>query len=88
MYASHWVFMCFVKVVIHHLHEQGTHCLTYMDDIILGMTRMEVTMNTNITTSFLSKLGWKINIKKSLLTLTQQLEFLGFIMDTHGEPTF
>jgi hypothetical protein len=61
----------------------------YMDNIIvLGTTEAEATMNTNITTSFLSKLGWKINTKKLSLHPTQQLEFLGFIVDTHGEPTF
>ena len=89
MNASPWAFTCFMKVAIQYLRKWGIHCLAYMDNIIiLGATRMEVTMNTNTAISFLYELGWKINAEKSLLTPTQQSEFLGFIVDTREEPTF
>ena len=59
-------------------------CLVdYMDDLlIIGATREEVELETQLLVKWLSALGWTINYKKSVLAPAQIMQYLGFVWNS------
>ena len=56
----------------------------YLDDILMmGRTLEEILMSRTTLIFLLQHLGFDINLKKSVLKLSQQIEFLGLKIDTH-----
>ena len=65
------------------LRRQGFLSVVYLDDSYLqGDSYSSCLRNITATTSLLTALGFKINHKKSVLTPTQTIKFLGFLLDS------
>ena len=70
---------CFVQF----LNDKGVRCLMYLDDmLILGRTAEELNHNFTLVKSLLTLLGFLVNEDKSVPDPTQELEFLGFIINS------
>ena len=77
--AAPRVFTKLLKPVVGLLRQMGVRMIIYLDDIlILHETKMLLEPLVSQICQLLEALGLLINRKKSLLTPTQQLEFLGF----------
>ena len=65
-----------------HLRENGVQVFQYLDDWILySQDRAQLRLHTDWTLGLLKQLGVVINYKKSILTPTQNVEFLGSRID-------
>ena len=65
------------------LRRQGLLSVVYLDDSYLQRDSYSRCLeNIHATTSLLTDLGFQINNEKSLLTPTQTIRFLGFILDS------
>lgn len=78
------IFTKIMKAVMSHLRENNNIMLCfYIDDtIIIGKTQAEVEKAVNTTLELLTRLGFTINVGKSVLVPTQEIQFLGFRIDT------
>ena len=55
----------------------------YLDDLLIfGRTKSDCLQKAKKVITLLQELGFTINIKKSILEPTQQIEFLGLILDS------
>ena len=76
------VFTKLLKPVMAFLREQGLRAIVYLDDLLIMNQSLEVLQSqVNHTVSLLESLGFTINREKSQLVPTQQIRFLGFIVD-------
>ena len=67
------------------LREKGFSSVVFVDDTYLqGCTYEECYHNVVETVTLLHSLGFTIHAKKSVLTPTQTIEFLGFIIDSRS----
>ena len=75
------IFTKLLRLPFGYLRSQGLLSVVYMDDSYL---QADSSCQSNIanTVSLLQALGFNINRKKSVLTPTQSLEFLGFILNS------
>ena len=65
------------------LRRQGLLSVVYLDDSYLeGDSYSSCLQNFTATTGLLTALGSKINQEKSVLTPTQTIKFLGFLLDS------
>ena len=65
------------------LRRQGSLSVVYLDDSYLqGDSYSGCLRNITATTGLLTALGFKINHEKSVLTPTQTIKFLGFLLDS------
>ena len=72
-----------LKPVASSLREKGIRCVFYLDDIlILGSSSPECLNNTKLTVNLLQSLGFVINEEKSKLVPAQQVEYLGFLINS------
>ena len=77
------LFTKLLKCPYSFLRKQGHQSVVYIDDSYLqGHSFASCYSNVCATMDLLQKLGFTINLKKSVLTPTQSLEFLGFILDS------
>ena len=77
------VFTKLLKVPIAILRRMNIRLIIYLDDILLmGQTLEEILMNRDTLIYLLQKLGFVINLKKSIFEPTRQIEFLGLRIDT------
>ena len=78
--------MIFTKLLKHpfsFLRRRGHHSIIYIDDAYLqGDSYDGCYNNVYETASLFQKLGFTINLRKSVLHPNQQVEFLGFILDS------
>ena len=78
--------MIFTKLLKHpfsFLRRRGHHSIIYIDDAYLQGDSYDACYNNVYeTASLIQKLGFTINLRKSVLHPTQQVEFLGFILDS------
>ena len=69
--------------VITLLRGMGIHCVTYLDNIpLMSQCREEAQQHTWTTVDLLESLGFLVTFKKSVLESTQELTFLGFILNS------
>lgn len=65
------------------LREEGIRLVFYLDDIlIMGRSEEEARTATRKTSDMLKRLGFTINEKKSVMTPTQEITFLGMTLDS------
>ena len=85
-----WFRACFqdisklLKVPLAILRRLNICLVMYLDDILLmGRTLEEILMSRDTLIFLLQHLGFVINLKKSVLKPSQQIEFLDLKIDTH-----
>ena len=77
------VFTKLLKPVVAFLRQMGIRIMIYLDDIlIMAPSPEEVSRNLQLVIQILTHLGFVINQKKCILTPTQWIEFLGFVVDS------
>ena len=79
------VFTKIMKPVVSLLRRTGIRLIIYLDDILL-MNASETGLQQDMHTAqyLLENLGFVINLEKSCFQPTQQLEFLGFLVNTRN----
>ena len=77
------LFTKIMKPVVASLRSQGVRLIIYLDDILIIASSIE-TLNRHKTlaVSLLESLGFLINYEKSNLTPSQQIVFLGMLVDS------
>ena len=79
------IFSKLFKVPIALLRRLNIGLVIYFEDILLmGRTVEEILMSRDTLIFLLQHLGFVINLKKSVLKPSQQIEFLGLKIDTHS----
>ena len=77
------VFTKVMKPLIASLRMRGHESCDYLDDALLvGRTFQECRENVRARTSLTRSLGFTVNYKKSALTPTKHIDFLGFHLDS------
>ena len=72
-----------LRPVAASLRSQGIRLLIYLDDILLAAQTSDMIIHEmSIVTNLLESLGFTLNQKKCILSPSQNLEFLGFQIDT------
>jgi hypothetical protein len=73
--VTNWVANCF--------REKGIKIVVYLDDfLIIHHNPVILSQQSNFIHEYLTKLGWHINVQKSVLVPSQKIEYLGIIWDT------
>ncbi|KAG2228482.1 hypothetical protein INT48_008098, partial [Thamnidium elegans] len=81
--SSPFVFTKVCRPILEHFRSQGYKISAYLDDWILAASSKELAMQqVQQVVDLLQHLGWIVNGKKSVLNPTQQLEHLGYILNT------
>ncbi|KAN0023497.1 hypothetical protein ACTFIV_007883 [Dictyostelium citrinum] len=77
------IFTMLLRPVLRMLRELNVSVIAYLDDLlIVGSTKEECLSNLNKTMELLLKLGFKLNLEKSVLEPTQSITFLGLQIDS------
>lgn len=90
--SAPYTFSKLMKPVVCTLRKLGVRSILYLDDmLIMARSKEEARRHLATAMELLVALGFIINLKKSTLTPTQELEFLGFLLNSHnmtiGLPT-
>ncbi|XP_072929546.1 uncharacterized protein [Epargyreus clarus] len=65
------------------LRRKGLRLVIYLDDyLIVHQCKETLRRQVRMALQFLTSLGWRINLKKSVTTPTRTVEYLGIIWDT------
>ena len=81
--SAPWVFTKLTKPISSTLRRLGIRMILYLDDmLIMSQTQAEASTNLATAMTLLVGLGFIVNLRKSVLTPTQQVEFLGFTLDS------
>ena len=84
MHPSHRNFTKILKVVMGFLRKKGLRLIIYLDDIlILNTSRERVLADLEVVIELLQRLGFIINWEKSVLEPSQNLEYLGLVIDSN-----
>ena len=66
-----------------HLRMQGYTCMGHIDDsLLIASTYDDCTCNITATVELFTKLGFVVHSDKSVFEPTQEIEFLGFIINS------
>ena len=77
------IFAKLLRPVLGHLRILGYLSVSYVDNSYLqGEDPTECSHNINVTTNVFIQLGYTIHYKKSILEPTQEMEYLGFILNS------
>ena len=77
------IFTKILKPVYAHLRSKQLESAVYVDDnILFGNSFEDCLHNTIETVSLLRKLGFTVHAEKSILTPTQEIIFLGFVLNS------
>jgi len=77
------LFTKLMRPVIGSLRSRGIRAVIYLDDILLfGRSAQEAESAAETAASLLHSLGFLISWEKSVLSPTQQIEFLGVVVDS------
>lgn len=77
------VFTKLLKPVFALLRKHGHSVVGFIDDsLLVAESQQELLASINSTVKLLDSLGFTINMSKSVLQPTQNIEFLGFILDS------
>ena len=72
-----------LKPVVAQLRKMGIRLIIYLDDMLIMAESRDLTIeHTTIAVNLLSSLGFVLNEGKSILVPTQELEFLGFLVNS------
>ena len=78
-----YVYNKIMKPVLAKLRNKGIRLTNYLDDfLILGRTKEQTTMNTEVTKNLLISLGFVINFKKSELKPMKYCKYLGVMINS------
>ena len=78
------IFTTLLKHPFSFLRRRGHHSIIYIDDAYLqGDSYGACYNNVYETVSLFQKLGFTINLRKSVLHPAQKIDFLGFVLDSH-----
>lgn len=79
-----FVFTKITKPIVQHMRFWGMKVILYLDDLFIA-NDSEIQLKNELTyaTSLLERLGFKINHKKSVLIPTQNIQFLGFEINSN-----
>lgn len=81
--SAPWVFTKLLKPVVAYLRQQGIRLIIYLDDIlILNQSRESLEGQLVVVSNLLDSLGYIINKDKSHTIPTQEIEFLGLLIDS------
>lgn len=81
--VSPWFVTKLFRPVIAQLQQEGFSLAIYLDDlVIVGKSRADCRTATARTLELLSQLGLIVNREKSILEPSQQIEYLGFTLDS------
>ena len=81
--SAPWVFTKTLKPALALLREMGVRLIAYIDDIlVLAESQEQARMQVEALVYLLQCLGFRVNLKKSVLEPAQMMEFLGFTVDT------
>eukprot|EP01012_Entosiphon_sulcatum_P046348 TRINITY_DN6222_c0_g1_i4.p1 TRINITY_DN6222_c0_g1~~TRINITY_DN6222_c0_g1_i4.p1 ORF type:complete len:774 (+),score=36.90 TRINITY_DN6222_c0_g1_i4:657-2978(+) len=71
------------RPVIHHLQSAGVTLVWYVDDIlVVAPTEVKLISDLALIISTLNRLGFAVNMKKSVLQPTQKVEYLGLVIES------
>ncbi|KAM9984513.1 hypothetical protein ACTFIZ_007578 [Dictyostelium cf. discoideum] len=77
------IFTMLLRPVLRMLRDINVSVIAYLDDLlIVGSTKEECLSNLKKTMDLLVKLGFKLNLEKSVLEPTQSITFLGLRIDS------
>lgn len=77
------IFTKIMREIMTHLRKKGIRCVIYIDDIlIVAKTKELCHQHTKLAAQVLQSLGFLLNWKKSHLDPTQELLFLGLMIDS------
>jgi len=77
------VFTKILKPAVEMLRSQGVRLVIYMDDMLLmAESKQKLTEHVQLTLFLLENLGLIVNCKKSILGPSQEIEFLGMIVNS------
>ncbi|KAM9997129.1 hypothetical protein ACTFIZ_007913 [Dictyostelium cf. discoideum] len=77
------IFTMLLRPVLRILRDINVSVIAYLDDLlIVGSTKEECLSNLKKTMDLLVKLGFKLNLEKSVLEPTQSITFLGLQIDS------
>ena len=83
------VFTKLLKPVVGLLRQMGLCLIIYLDDILfMHSNRDQLEEMAPLIVSLFEALGLMVNRPKSLLTPTQSIEFLGFLINSHIQRLF
>lgn len=83
LWSAHRVFNKLLKPGVAQLGKMGIRLIIYLDEILIKSETKELAqIHIAITVNLLSSLGFVINEDKSLYEPTQELEFLGFLVNS------
>ena len=78
-----WLFTKLLRPVMAHLRSLGLRCVIYLDDLILmGESKALTAAQAQLVCELFTKLGLRVNYKKSELTPSRVRKFLGFNINT------
>lgn len=70
------------------LRKRGLRVLVYLDDfLVVHQNPSILEQQMCLAVNLLQSLGWSVNVQKSILVPTRQIEFLGIIWDTEVNQT-
>ena len=79
-----WVFTKLMKTVVTFLRSWGFRMIIYIDDIlVMAESATLVRQHLVVLVHLLQCLGFLINFKKLVMSPTQELEFLGMVVNTN-----
>ena len=77
------IFTKVMKPLVSFLRRLGVRLVIYLDDIlVLNQSEVQLLRDLNSLRWLLEHLGFLINWKKSMIIPTQQIEFLGFVINS------
>ena len=80
---TYTLFTKILKPIYAHLHSVGHVSMEHIDDsFLVGYTRSACEQNIQDTVKCFDSLGFVIHPEKSVLIPTQELEFLGFLLNS------
>jgi len=80
-----YVFTKLLKPVVSHLRQKSISLVTYIDDwLFMASSILKCRESGNTIISLLEKLGFPINYKKSQLSPSNKIEYLGLKIDSHA----
>ena len=78
-----YIFTKVLKVPLGFLRSHSVQSVIYLDDIFLTDSNFDkLKQDIFLTVSLLDRLGFTLNLRKSVLVPVQEIEFLGFLLDS------